>query len=134
NSDSDYIDRLRAIASVPVFCVTRDHTEIGRIQGRQIAALLPTGGSVLYIQGPATRLAASQRTIGLESTKPANVKIKTLRSQWTEADACKSVAAWLRLSTSRADTVNLVACQYDGIAKGARRAFEMLEDIGERER
>jgi len=34
NSDVDYIDRLRRISKVAAFSVTRDHTEIGRLQGR----------------------------------------------------------------------------------------------------
>jgi len=71
NSDVDYMERLRGKTKAPVFIVTRDHTEIGRIQGRQFEALLPAGGSILYIQGPANSSAAIQRTIGLESTKPA---------------------------------------------------------------
>jgi ribose transport system substrate-binding protein len=134
NADMDYLERLRSQSKVPVFTVTRDHTEIGRMQGRQFAALLPAGGSVLYIQGPATSSAAAQRTSGLESTKPANIKMKTLRSQWSEADAHRTVSAWLRLSTSRAASFDLVGSQYDGITMGARKAFEELVDAQERER
>jgi ribose transport system substrate-binding protein len=134
NSDVDYLDRLRTNSKVPVFSVTRDHTEIGRIQGRQFAALLPGGGSVLYVQGPANNSAAVQRTIGLESVKPANIQIKGLRSSWEEASAYQAVNSWLRLSTNRAISIGLVGCQYDGIAQGARRAFEELPDRAERER
>jgi ABC-type sugar transport system substrate-binding protein len=134
NADVDYVERLRAHTKVPVFAVTRDHTEIGRIQGRQFAALLPTGGTALYVQGPANSSAAVQRTIGLESTKPANIKLKTLRSQWTESDAHKTVSGWLRLSTSRSEAIDLIGCQYDGIAMGARKAFEEMLDAKERER
>lgn len=134
NSDVDYLARLRQPGSVPVFGVTRDHTEIGRIQGRQFAALLPRGGTVLYIQGPATNSAAVQRTLGLDSTRPANLQIKQLRSQWTEASACQAVTAWLRLSTARASGINVVGTQYDGIARGARQAFQELADTAERDR
>jgi len=63
NSTVDYLDRLRHLAKATVFCVTRDHTEIGRMQGQQFAALLPRGGTVLYIQGPATSSAAAQRAV-----------------------------------------------------------------------
>jgi ribose transport system substrate-binding protein len=133
NSDVDYIDRLRKTSKAPVFSVTRDHTEIGRIQGRQFAVLLPEGGTVLYVQGPANNSAALQRTIGMESTKPANIQIKALRSNWEEAGACHAVGAWLRLSTNRATSIGVVGCQYDGIAKGARKAFEELPDKTERQ-
>lgn len=134
NSDVDYLSRLRGSSPVPVFCVTRDHTEIGRIQGRQFAALLPQGGIVLYIQGPANNTAAQQRTLGMESTKPANLQIKALRSNWEETSAYQTVSSWLRLSTNRTTALGVVGCQYDGIAKGARSAFENVTDKAERER
>ena len=134
NSDVDYLAALRERSSVPAFAVTRDHTEIGRIQGRQFSALLPNGGNVLYIQGPANNAAAIQRTHGLESSKPANIQLKQLRSQWSEEDANRTVSAWLRLSTNRAASIDLVGCQYDGIAMGARKAFDHHTDSAERER
>jgi ribose transport system substrate-binding protein len=133
NSDVDYVARFRGLSAAPVFVVTRDHSEIGRIQARQFAALLPTGGSVLYIQGPANSSAALQRTAGLESVKPANIRVKMLRSQWSEEDAYKIVSAWLRLSTNRAETIDLVGCQYDGIAMGARKAFQDHATAAERD-
>jgi len=133
NCDVDYLPALRSRSNVPVFSVTRDHTDIGRIQGKQFAALLPGGGAVLYIQGPATSSAAVQRTNGMESTKSQSIKVKTLRSPWTEQGGNEAVTAWLRLSTSHPNTIDLIACQYDGIAMGARRAFEQHPDKGERE-
>jgi ribose transport system substrate-binding protein len=134
NSDVDYLDRLRTFSKAPVFEVTRDHTEIGRIQARQLSALLPKGGNVLYVQGPANNSAAMQRTAGMESLKPQNINLKLLRSQWTPESAQQSVTAWLRLSTSRAETIHAVSCQYDGIAMGARKAFEEAFNIADRER
>src|SRR5712692_4967804 len=53
NRDANYIPELRRSSSAPVFAVSSDHLEIGRIQGRQFGALLPQGGAILYIQGPA---------------------------------------------------------------------------------
>jgi ABC-type sugar transport system substrate-binding protein len=134
NCDVEYLEVLRQRAKAPVFAVTRDHTEIGRIQGKQFAALLPRGGTILYIQGPATSLAAVQRSVGMESAKPPSIKIKSLRSPWTEPGAYDVVSAWLRLSTSRANTIDLIGCQYDGIAMGARKAFAERLDQAERER
>ena len=94
---------------------------------------MPGGGTVLYVQGPANNSAALQRTVGMESTKPSNIQIKSLRSNWEEASACQVVTAWLSLSTSRAGSIGVVGCQYDGISKGARKAFENLPDPAERE-
>src|SRR6266536_2344784 len=134
NCDVEYLEALRERARSPVFAVTRDHTEIGRIQGKQFAALLPRGGNILYIQGPATSLAAVQRSVGMESVKPPTIKLKSLRSPWTEQGAYEVVSAWLRLSTSRASRIDLVGCQYDGIAMGARKAFAEHPDSAERDR
>ncbi len=75
-----------------------------------------------------------QRTIGMESTKPANIKTKPLRSSWTELGGYEAINAWLRLSTSRAGTVDVVGCQYDGITMGARKAFQELLDSAERDK
>jgi|SRR5882672_7590739 len=52
NRAPDYVSQLRRTATAPVFAVSVDNLEIGRIQGRQFAALLPKGGSVLYLEGP----------------------------------------------------------------------------------
>src|ERR1035438_7402353 len=37
--DAEYIAELRAAFHIPAFVVTADHEEMGRIQGRQLAAL-----------------------------------------------------------------------------------------------
>src|SRR6267143_1414709 len=60
NRDASYIPELRKLSSTPVFVVTSDHVEIGRIQGRQLTALLPKGGGLLYIQGPTENSAAKE--------------------------------------------------------------------------
>ncbi len=44
NHEPDYISQLRLNCNVPVFSISADHTEVGKIQGRQFATLLPQGG------------------------------------------------------------------------------------------
>src|SRR5260370_39153047 len=83
NRDANYIPELRKSSSAPFFGVRSDHLEIGRIQGRQFAALLPPGRAILYIQGPADNSAAKERTWGRQETKPANVHVAVLRAQRT---------------------------------------------------
>jgi ribose transport system substrate-binding protein len=134
NRDVDYVADLRKNYRVPVFGITSDHEQIGRIQGRQFAAMLPRGGSVLYIQGPAESLAAKQRTAGMNETKPADVKVKLMKAQWTEASAYRTVSSWLRLSTSQQTHLDLIAAQDDSMALGARKAFEEEPNPEARER
>jgi ribose transport system substrate-binding protein len=134
NRDAEYIPELRKAYRVPAFCITSDHEEIGRIQGRQLAAILPYGGAVLYIQGPSDSLAAKQRTFGMYETKPAEINVKLMKAQWTEASAHRTVSSWLRLSTSQQTHLDLVAAQDDSMAMGARKAFEEEPNLPARER
>ena len=124
NRDAEYLAELRKTSQLPIFAITSDHEEIGRIQGRQFGALLPEGGSVLYIQGPSESLAAKQRTLGVYETKPAGVQVKTLKGNWTEESAYRAINSWLRLSTSHATRIDLIAAQDDSMAIGARKAFQ----------
>jgi ribose transport system substrate-binding protein len=134
NRDVDYVSDLRKTHRVPIFGLTSDHEEIGRIQGRQFGALLPKGGSILYVQGPSESLAAKQRTSGMYETKPIDVQVKLMKANWTEASAYKALSSWLRLSTSHQTTVDLIAAQDDSMAMGARKAFQELPDNAARDR
>jgi len=134
NRDANYITELRRSSSAPFFGVTSDHLEIGRIQGRQFAVLLPQGGSILYVQGPAENSAAKERTTGMQETKPSNIHVTLLRAQWTEESAQRAVRSWLKLSTSQRAAIDLIGAQDDSMAMGARKAFEELTNESERER
>ncbi len=134
NQEVDYLAELRKTYKVPMFAITSNHEEIGRIQGKQFAAMMPKGGSVLYIQGPSESPAARQRTSGVYETKPVDVQIKTLKAHWTEASSYKAVSAWLRLSTSRESHIDLISAQDDSMAMGARKAIQEHLDGAERDR
>ncbi len=56
-------------------------------------------------------------------TKPADVQVKVMRAQWTEASSHRAVSSWLRLSTSHQNRIDLIAAQDDGMALGARKLF-----------
>ncbi len=150
NRDVDYISDLRRNFKVPIFSISSDHEEIGRIQGKQIAALLPTGGSVLLIQGPSESLAAKQRTSGMYETKPVGVQVKLMKGNWTESSAHKLVSSWLKLSTSQqtaidviaaqddsmalgATAIDVIAAQDDSMALGAKKAFQEIADLAVRD-
>src|ERR1700678_2563908 len=128
NRFAEYLPELRRASRIPAFAVSSDHLEIGRIQGLQFAALLPNGGSVLYIQGPSENSAAKERTTGMQQTKPANIKINMLKGQWTEESSYKAVSSWMRLSTSVKQFVDLVGAQDDSMAIGARKAMQESSD------
>jgi ABC-type sugar transport system substrate-binding protein len=133
NHEVDYVHELRRTFKVPVFAISSDHQEIGKIQGQQFAALLPDGGTVLYIEGPANSSAAKDRTAGMMKTKPANIIVKSMRANWTEESAHRTVSSWLRLRTSLESRIDLVGAQDDSMAMGARKAFHELGE-GDRAR
>ena len=128
NHDVDYVLELRRQFKVPVFAITSDHQAVGKIQGQQFAALLPNGGSILYIEGPANSSAAKERTTGMLKAKPANIQVKTMRANWTEESAYRTVSSWLRLRTSQESHVDLVGAQDDSMAMGARKAFSEIPE------
>src|SRR5215831_18830992 len=96
-----------------------------------MGALLPSGGTVLYIQGPSDAEASKLRTAGMYETKPASIQLKSMKGNWTEASAFKAVTAWLRLSTSQQAHIDVFAAQNDAMAAGAKKAFQQFSYEGE---
>jgi len=113
-----------------VFGVTPDQEEVGRIQGKQVAALAAQG-NILYIEGPSSSSAANLRSKGILSSKPAGVTMKVLKGDWSERSAHHAVKSWLSLSTSKELRIQAVVAQNDAMAMGARKA---LVEIGAAER
>jgi len=122
--DAEYIAELRSTFRIPACVITPDHQEMGRIQGRQLTALLPRGGIILYIQGPSHSKAATLRYEGLLETVAQNIQLRVVKGHWSEASAEKAVHSWLGLSTSRNTEIAAVCAQDDSMAIGARKAFE----------
>jgi ABC-type sugar transport system substrate-binding protein len=133
NREVDYMTGLRQGCRVPVFAVTSDQYSIGQIQCRQIAALLPEGGLVLYVLGPTANSIAQKRLAGMLEAKPANLEVRTLIGDWTEASGYRAVSRWLRLRTSHDRPADLVAGQNDDMVLGAKKAIEEKISAAERD-
>lgn len=133
NADPSYISELRPSARAPIFAVNSDHKEIGRLQAKQVAALLPRGGGILYIQGPSETAAAKDRALGFQSDLPSNIQAVTLKGQWTEESAARCVNSWLRLTASGKSRIDAVVAQNDAMALGARKVFSGLSNLDERD-
>ncbi len=124
NLRAGYIDELRAAhPEVAVAMVGSDQVEVGRIQGRQCRALLPDGGRVLSVQGPADSSVTHQRAEGLAEMLGEGFEVRVLNGGWTGAGGDKAVMSWLRLKTADAFQPDAVAAQNDLMAVGARRAL-----------
>jgi ABC-type sugar transport system substrate-binding protein len=125
NRSVDYLAELRQQRSdLCISMVTVDQQEIGRIQARQFRALLPRGGSLLYVQGPPDTSAARERLAGMEEgIQGAGIECRVLNGDWTEESGHKAVEAWLRLKTSSGFRPDVVGAQNDAMAVGARTAL-----------
>ena len=134
NADPSYVSELRPSARAPIFAVNSDHKEIGRLQAKQVAALLPRGGGILYIQGPSETTAAKDRALGFQSDLPSNIQAVILKGQWTEESAARCVNSWLRLTASSKSRIDAVVAQNDAMALGARKVFSGLSNLDERDR
>jgi ribose transport system substrate-binding protein len=124
-----YVDELRGkYPGLPLSIVRTDQAEVGRIQGRQLRALLPGGGPVLYVQGPQDTSVAQERLEGALEAMGSGFDLRMVAGQWTEESGEKAVQAFLRLKTSEAFVPRVVASQNDAMALGARRAVSKLAD------
>lgn len=128
NREASYMQELRPRAVAPLFAVSSDHLEVGRIQAQQVAALVRRGGHVLYIEGPSDNSATKQRSLGMQQRKPANIELIQLKGKWTEDSGYKAVSSWARLSTSQKLSIDMVCAQNDAMAIGARKAIQELPD------
>ncbi|HYL86039.1 MAG TPA: substrate-binding domain-containing protein [Candidatus Angelobacter sp.] len=121
---ADYAREIGKSARTPVFSVSPDQIEVGRILARQTMALLPHGGSVLYIQGPSVSSVSKERHTGMMELLPGNVHLTTLRGRWTEESAYQSVCSWLKLMAAQKLRIDLVLAQNDVMGMGAKKGIE----------
>lgn len=125
NRQAPYLEALRhAHPGLPISAVTTDNEEIGRIQAAQFRALLPHGGSVLYVQGPPTTASAQARLVSAQAAVEGSaIELKVLGAEWSEASGEQAVAGFLRLKSSELFAPDVVGCQNDALALGARKAL-----------
>jgi ABC-type sugar transport system substrate-binding protein len=120
--DLDAVRREFPKVSVSVLCP--DEVETGRVQGRQLRALLPDGRRALYVQGNPRSLASRQRTAGVqEATAGQGFDVALAGGDWTPEAAAQTVRDWLRLGSSTRRPFDLVACQNDHMAAGVLEAL-----------
>ncbi len=130
----DYTAELRKKSNAPVFMISSDHGEAGQIQGKQLAALMPEGGTVMCITGPAADPIAEQRLAGMNQSKPPNIQVLTVRGKWTEQSGHDAISSWLRLPTSRQQAIGVIASQNDVMAMGAKRALNGMPNREQRDK
>jgi ribose transport system substrate-binding protein len=121
-------------ASHPFGTVSTDHERIGRIQGQQVAALLPKGGQVLCVTGPQRSSAALERLQGMKAGVRSEVSVYDTESgQWTQSDAIVAFDSWYSLYKTRSISIDVIAAQSDELAIGVRNACRAVTNAAHRE-
>jgi ABC-type sugar transport system substrate-binding protein len=110
------------------FCVTADQRGIGRVQGEQYRALLPNGGTVLYLTGPSLADSAQQRLAGMEETKGPLISTIKIVGSWTEQSGYDAVRSWLETTRGFVE-FHLLGCQNDDMALGAKKAAAEMAGV-----
>jgi ABC-type sugar transport system substrate-binding protein len=114
----------REFPAVSISTVCPDEVETGRVQGRQMRALVPAGRRVLYIQGSPRSLTSRQRTAGMqEATAGAPFEVVLAGGDWSPAFASRTVREWLRFAVGGRRPFDLVTCQNDHMAGGVLEAL-----------
>jgi ABC-type sugar transport system substrate-binding protein len=124
----DYVNNLHAeFSDLPIFAVVADQHEIGRIQGKQLIALLPRGGELVYIQGPLGTSSAIRRCAGVQEVlQGSSIEVFTLYSDWTLEGGTRAMLDWARVFQKRELPTFIVGAQNDVMAMGARVAVEEI--------
>ncbi len=118
----------------PLGTVSVDYEQLGRIQARQIATLLPAGGTVLHVTGPQRSPSVADRSAGMRAHLPVNVTVhEALALGWFEADGTNAFQGWYGLRQRRLPSVAVIAAHADELAIGARQASLAVPDAQHRE-
>ena len=129
NRAAGNIEGLRSqFPQVTFTMVTPDHEASGRIQARQILALLPVGGRILYVRGSANNASTRERQSGFE-TGIGGTRVQMAHivdGRWTMEDAERAVRSWLSLTVAGGTSIDAVVCQNDSMALGALQAIQAV--------
>jgi ribose transport system substrate-binding protein len=125
NRWGDYLTELRKeFPHVPIFSVTPDQREVGRIQGQQFKTLLPHGGELVYIRGPLGTSSAQRRWAGMvPELEGTGIKIVSFNSDWSREGGELAMRSWLEIFQGKESANFVVGAQNDSMAMGARKAL-----------
>jgi len=123
-NEGSYIDEIRAQhPKAATFVVTPDQTDIGRIQGRQVHALVGDSGEILCVTGPMNTVMAQQRLAGLKEVLGDSFKIVELNADWTSERARMVVERWANELAGDAKLPQMFVAHNDEMALGVRQAM-----------
>ena len=117
-------------SGLPAGTISQPQLQIGEIQGRQLAAVVPKGANVLVVTGPSRSSAARERLEGLRSTIRPDVTLHTAEAgQWTETDGILAFNSWYGVFKSRREEIHAIAGQSDDLAVGAGKGGSAVANV-----
>lgn len=130
---SDYLaEQHHLFPKVPLFCVMPDQEEIGRIQARQMKALMPDGHELVYIRGPLGTFSAERRWAGFrDEFGTSTIQPFLVNSDWSSEGGAQAMGEWLRIFGKRQVPPCVVAAQNDAMAMGALDAYRAHVSTGQ---
>jgi ABC-type sugar transport system substrate-binding protein len=130
HGDERLVPLLRAeFPALPVGMVVVDNVEFGRIQGRQLRALLPKGGAALCVCGRPLDSASRGRSSGMkEELAGSGIAIEEVDGRWEGSIAGPIVHKWVASPVHRERELHAVVCQNDEMAMAVRRALQQAAD------
>lgn len=117
------VEELRnANPGLPIFAVSSDHVEAGRVQARQLRALIPAGGLVLGVLGNPLASSTTERAAGLrEVIEGSPIRLTTVNGDWGADSGEEVFSKWIHQPWNK-ERLAAIACQNDAMAMGVRKA------------
>jgi inositol transport system substrate-binding protein len=107
---------------LPIFAVTLDQVEAGRVQARQLLALLPSGGLVLGVFGNSFAGSTVSRAAGMrEVLEGGRIRLTTVNGDWGSDSGEQIFSKWIRQPWNK-EKIAAIACHNDAMAMGVRKA------------
>jgi ABC-type sugar transport system substrate-binding protein len=123
-NEGTFIDEIRAqYANRAIFIVTPDQSEIGRIHGRQVRALVGDKGKVLCVTGPMHTVIAQRRLNGLKEILTDSYNVIELNADWTSERARMEVERWANELATDTELPGMFVAHNDEMALGVRQAL-----------
>jgi ABC-type sugar transport system substrate-binding protein len=96
---------------------------IGEIQARQALRLARPGVSAVLVTGTAASATAVERTRGFLEAVKDRLSVHSIDGRWSATRAQRALSEWFRRGTAGDRALDLVVCQNDAMAGGAREAL-----------
>jgi ABC-type sugar transport system substrate-binding protein len=95
---------------------------IGEIQARQALRIVRTGAFAILITGDAS-VASERRKNGFMAEVGDRLRVHILEGSWAASGAEQALSEWFRIGAERERAPDIVVCQNDAMALGARKAL-----------